>query len=171
MTGDGLLALLGPSEIDHVFGWPDAVLIAATVVTCGIVTVVDLRERIIPDGCNLALAGLGLAWAGLDGGAAVLAAAVQGLAAFAAFFLFRALYRGLRGRHGLGLGDVKFLGAAGAWVGLASLPPLLLLACGTALAALGIARWRGQAVSASLALPFGPFLVVGFFGALALRFA
>jgi leader peptidase (prepilin peptidase)/N-methyltransferase len=50
-------------------------------------------------------------------------AALLRAAAMAAFFyLFRAAYRLLRGREGIGLGDVKLAAVAGAWVDWPLLP-------------------------------------------------
>ena len=40
------------------------------------------------------------------------------LIASGAFYLFRAIYEWLRGREGLGLGDVKLAAVAGAWIDL-----------------------------------------------------
>lgn len=171
MSPDAVLTLLTAAGATHTFTWVDGVLFGALLATCAAIAIVDARESIIPDGCNLLVAGLGLAAASLDGAAATLSAATQGAAAFLAFWAFRALYHALRGRHGLGLGDVKFLGGAGIWIGLGELPPLVLAACAAALAWLALMRLRGQAVTAGLALPFGPFLVAGFVGVLALRFA
>jgi leader peptidase (prepilin peptidase)/N-methyltransferase len=53
------------------------------------------------------------------------AAALLGYAAFAGIAW---LYHRLRGQHGLGLGDAKLAAAAGAWLGVAALPSVLLLA-------------------------------------------
>jgi leader peptidase (prepilin peptidase)/N-methyltransferase len=67
-------------------------------------------------------------------------------------------YHALRGRQGLGEGDAKLLAAAGAWLGVAALPWVVLLA---ALGGLGWALFlavRGRTVEATTALPFGPFL-------------
>ncbi len=71
-----------------------------------------------------------------------------------------ALYRWVRGRDGLGEGDAKLLAAIGAWVGLEGLPTVLL---GAALTGLLWALWlrlRGAALTATTALPFGPFLAL-----------
>lgn len=70
-------------------------------------------------------------------------------------------YRRLRGRDGIGEGDAKLLAAAGAWVGSAALPQVLLLA---ALAGLLLAAVRrvagGQRLHALAAVPFGPPLAL-----------
>ena len=71
-----------------------------------------------------------------------------------AYFTFRKI-------QGLGLGDVKFLAAAGIWVGVAGLPMLLLVAALTALASAGIMQLAGRRLSAQTAISFGPFLAVG----------
>lgn len=67
-------------------------------------------------------------------------------------------YRALRGREGMGAGDAKLLAAAGAWVGMAALPTVVL---GAALLGIGLAlaaRLRGQAVTRTTPVPFGPGL-------------
>ena len=69
------------------------------------------------------------------------------------------LYRRLRGRDGLGLGDAKLLAAAGAWLGLASLPWVVLAA---ALLGLVLALLRAGPLRAETAVPFGPPLALAF---------
>lgn len=127
------------------------------------IALIDLRRRIIPDGLNLALLLAGLAFMtvrdpSLD---SVLARAGEATLAFALGWSLRALYARLRGRTGLGLGDVKFLGAATAWTGPEPLPILILIASGTALASLGLAALAGRRIGATTRLPFGPFLALG----------
>jgi leader peptidase (prepilin peptidase)/N-methyltransferase len=77
----------------------------------------------------------------------------------AAFWLVRAAYGTLRGREGLGLGDVKLAAAAGAWTGWQDLPNVVLLA---AVAALGLALVRAAHRRKGLAgterIAFGAFL-------------
>ena len=132
------------------------------------VAIIDLRRRIIPDGLNLALLLAGLAVVGVQDPcpAIVLGRGAEAGLAFALCWSLRALYGRLRGRTGLGLGDVKFLGAATAWTGLAQLPILILIASGTALAALGLAALAGRRIGATTRLPFGPFLALGLHAAL-----
>ncbi|WP_342150865.1 A24 family peptidase [Methylorubrum sp. SB2] len=131
-------------------------------------SVIDARRRIIPDPLNLLLLILGSAVAALrePNPAALAACLAQAAAAFGLLWALRALYARLRGRTGLGLGDVKFIGAATAWVGLAGLPILILVASTTALATLALAALAGRAVTRDFRLPFGPFLAVGLHAAL-----
>ena len=118
---------------------------------------VDLRTLRLPDAgtLGLILAGLLLGlWRG-EALSPALGAAVGwgGFAALGAWFHRR------RGVEGLGLGDAKLLGAAGAWLGPVALPWVILCAAVPALVAAlatGAARDR--------ALPFGPWLAAAFLG-------
>jgi leader peptidase (prepilin peptidase)/N-methyltransferase len=84
---------------------------------------IDIRHGIIPDWLNLTIAGLGLSKALIVGGPLVgLEAACEGAAIGAIFWLLRRLYFAFRQVQGLGLGDVKFLAAAGIWSGIEGLP-------------------------------------------------
>jgi len=121
---------------------------------------IDWTHMRLPDVLTLplVLAGLAAIWM-LDPDAAAdhAAAAILG---YLAFRLIAAAYRWRRGREGLGQGDAKLLAAAGAWVGLAGLPGVLLGAAllGLALAAI---RWlRGERIGAETAMPFGPCLAL-----------
>jgi leader peptidase (prepilin peptidase)/N-methyltransferase len=84
-------------------------------------------------------------------------------AAALAYLALRVLalgYRRLRGREGLGAGDAKLLAAAGAWLGIMSLPWVLLLAAGAGLAAALALVCMGRRIEAGTALPFGPWLAL-----------
>jgi leader peptidase (prepilin peptidase) / N-methyltransferase len=123
---------------------------------------IDIRHGIIPDWLNLAVAGLGLFKIILTGDAlTALEALGEGAAIGAAFWLLRRLYFSFRGVQGLGLGDVKFLGAAGIWVGIAGIPLVLLIATITALTCVGVAQLSGRALTAQTSMSFGPFLAAG----------
>ena len=134
------------------------------------IAVIDLRRQIIPDGLNLALLATGLAmtaWHDPEAFGLGLRCAEAALA-FGFGWSVRALHARLRGRVGLGLGDVKFLAAATAWTGLAQLPLMILVASLAALLALGLFALSGRRVGAATRLPFGPFLVLGLHVVLAL---
>jgi leader peptidase (prepilin peptidase) / N-methyltransferase len=121
---------------------------------------IDLRTWLLPDVLTLPLVVLGLL--------AALALDPEDLADRAAaaavgYLTLRTIgwvYERLRGREGLGQGDAKLLAAAGAWLGTAALPQVILLAAASALlsaAALGLA---GTRLRAHTAIPFGPFLAL-----------
>ena len=108
---------------------------------------------------------LPLVLAGLAAAAWLEPEALTGCAAGAALgYLFLRsgglVYRRLRGRDGLGQGDAKLLAAAGAWLGAAALPQVILIAALAALAAALCLRLAGVRLDARSALPFGPFLAL-----------
>jgi leader peptidase (prepilin peptidase) / N-methyltransferase len=127
------------------------------------IAAVDARRFIIPDEFSAAAFVLGLVDAALEFpdelGAAAATAALRGIIAALALFGLWAAYRRLRGREGIGLGDVKLAGVAGVWLDWRSIPIAVEIA---ALAALAIclARWlvSGRAIRATTRLPFGLFL-------------
>jgi len=61
----------------------------------------------------------------------------------------------LRGREGIGLGDAKLLGAAGAWLGWQALPSVLLIGCLIAFAWIAVTRLRRRAPDPAAPLAFG----------------
>ena len=123
---------------------------------------IDIRHGIIPDWLNLTIAGVGLLRALIvDGPLAGSNAVCEGAAIGAIFWLLRRLYFAFRKIQGLGLGDVKFLAAAGIWVGVAGLPVLLLVAAPTALACAAVMQLTGRQLTAQTSMSFGPFLAIG----------
>lgn len=129
---------------------------------CAFLAWIDIRDGIIPDWLNLTIAGLGLAKIMSTGDlSAGIEALGEGAAIGALFWLLRRLYFAYRGVQGLGLGDVKFLGAAGIWVGITGIPPVLLIATVTALACAGVMQLSGSSLTARTSLSFGPFLAAG----------
>ena len=139
-------------------------------VACGWLTWTDIRFGIIPNWLNALIAVLGLARGlAIDGSSGVLTGAVAGVAIGAALLLLRQGYFVWRGVQGLGLGDVKFLAAAGVWTGLADFPLLLLIATLAALVLAGILHLTGRAVTARTAIPFGPSLALGLLATLVLQ--
>jgi leader peptidase (prepilin peptidase)/N-methyltransferase len=128
---------------------------------CVAIVAIDIRERIIPNWLNFAVASLGLIQALTEDGNAWLTALAHGALAAAAIALLRHFYFRVRSIEGLGMGDVKFFGAAGIWIGLSGLPILILIATGSALAVVAAQHLAGHAIDAKTSLPFGPFLALG----------
>ncbi len=144
---------------------PGMIFVVSFALLCVLSTVlawIDIRHGIIPNWLNLTIAGLGLAKAAIVGGPlAGLEAACEGAAVGIIIWLLRRLYFAFRKMQGLGLGDVKFLAAAGIWVGVAGLPTLLLVAALTALACAGVLQLAGRQLTSQTSMSFGPFLAIG----------
>lgn len=120
---------------------------------------VDARTFFLPDLVTYGATAGGIAaalltdadrWSSLE--AATLRAAGVGLF----FICLRIAHLRLRGREGLGFGDVKLAAAVGAWLPLAAIPYCFGLASAAALIAVGFLR-RGEALE-KVRLPFGAFL-------------
>ena len=123
---------------------------------------IDLRHYLLPDVLTLPLipAGLALAWTIAPG--LVPAHAAGAALGFAAFLAIATVYRWLRGRHGLGMGDAKLLAAAGAWLGWAALPSVVVLAAASALALALAQAMAGAKLRLTGKLAFGPHLALAF---------
>jgi len=124
--------------------------------------IIDWRDGVLPDILTLPLIPLGLFAAFLDNPNDVWPHALGALVGFAVFALIRWGYRRLRGREGLGFGDVKLLAAAGAFVSWEGLPSVVLIA---AILGLGLALAQslmGRRLALDDRLAFGPALCAGF---------
>lgn len=121
----------------------------------------DLDAKIIPDSVTIWLLPLGLAHRWLIG--ADWTDTLAGIAATTALGLILRWSGGrLAGREALGLGDVKLLAVAGAWLGVAGLPAFLVVA-GVTGVIFGLA-WRR--LKGEVAFPFGPALAVSLYAVL-----
>ncbi len=126
------------------------------------IAIADARAYLIPDRLTLAAFLLGLADAAARGfenlPENIAIAAMQGFVLALAFFALREIYRRLRHRHGLGLGDVKLAAVAGAWLDWTLIPAAIEIAALSALfayiASQLVLRRRLQATAK---LPFGLF--------------
>lgn len=121
---------------------------------------IDLRRWLLPDLLTLPLIVAGLAEAAALDPDTVLDRALGAALGYSALQAIAGIYRALRQREGLGQGDAKLLAAAGAWVGAAALPQVILMAALAALIAAAALRLGGVRLHAHSALPFGPFLAL-----------
>lgn len=108
------------------------------------IAAVDYRHLIIPDELTAAAVVLAVVNAAAVGPSPIVdglaAAALRGTVTMLLFWSLRWLYRRLRGREGLGLGDVKLAFVAGAWLDWTMIPVAIEIAALGALTAYGV--WR-----------------------------
>ena len=143
--------------------------VAAIIFVCFtiVLSVLDMRLMILPDGLTLPLLWLGL-WFNLDATFVPLESAVVGamtgyLSLWCIYWSFKLLTK----KEGLGHGDFKLFAAIGAFLGWAALPFVALLAAILALVAIGF-RSILKLGKADQPIPFGPFLAIGGFMVLCL---
>jgi leader peptidase (prepilin peptidase) / N-methyltransferase len=156
MVGGAFLVLLGAPLLPMNGLWSTALLGWTLVVLAA----VDIQVLRLPDRLTWPLALAGLAFAG---GRAPLAERLVGcVIGFAGLALVDRAYVRLRGRQGVGLGDAKLFGAAGAWLGWRALPGVLLIACAAGLVWVACRLLRRGRGSMGAAIPFGPALALAF---------
>ena len=127
-----------------------------------VIAAIDARLFIIPDELTAATLALGCVHAAVQAddtvAGALAQAALRGVVLAFAFWGLRAVYRRIRGREGIGLGDVKLAGAAGVWLDWPTIPIAIEIAALSALAVCAVRYVQGaQSISATSRLPFGLF--------------
>jgi leader peptidase (prepilin peptidase)/N-methyltransferase len=155
----GALAAPGLWHDDAVPGIPAAsILLAATLAAC---SAIDIYFYRLPDALTLPLAAVGFYVSSATGPEPLWWSAASAGLGFLVLAGVAYGYQYVRGRAGLGLGDAKLLAAAGAWLGAAALPTVLLWATGSALVRVLVASRRNAQLTGASRLPFGPFLAFG----------
>ncbi|UCF56865.1 MAG: prepilin peptidase [Deltaproteobacteria bacterium] len=127
-----------------------------------IISFIDLRHKIIPDIISLPGILVGLAAIsifklnGISWKDSLIGIIVGG----GSLLLIGLIFEWLRGKEGLGMGDVKLLAMIGAWTGYLALPYIVLISSLT-----GILIGGGSLLLTrrrfSEKIPYGPFLVLG----------
>lgn len=149
-------SLVASPDVHGVLGAGLALLMVA-------IAVIDAHSFIIPNELNAAALALALVNAGIADFSGVIEGVgwsiVRGIALAACFLTVREAYYRIRGREGIGLGDVKLAGVAGAWLGWTMMPIAVELAALVALAVYALYRLiDGRPLRATGRLPFGLFL-------------
>jgi len=129
------------------------------------IAIIDWRHFIIPNRLNATAFLLGLVHAWWqdpqDPLVALATALARGAVLAAAFWALRFCYERIRGREGLGFGDVKLAAVAGVWLGWSMLPLAVELAAVSALAFYGLRQViQREPWSVSSRIPFGMFLAI-----------
>jgi prepilin signal peptidase PulO-like enzyme (type II secretory pathway) len=145
-------------------GWLRA---AWFVYTCGLITLalVDHQTKLLPDVLTIPLLWLGLLMQLLPATTSIgLDMAVIGaMLGYLPLWLLAQAYRLIRGRDGLGMGDLKLLAAMGAWSGPWVLPPVIFAAALLAIVWFVVQRvLRRQGGGLHEEHPFGPWLIVAY---------
>jgi leader peptidase (prepilin peptidase)/N-methyltransferase len=135
---------------------------AALAILMAAIAASDASRYIIPDELTAASAALALLHAALssDGSImmAITAAMARGVITACVFWSIKIVYRRLRGREGLGLGDVKLAGVAGAWLDWRTIPIAVEIAALSGLAVYVIWQYAlGRPLASTGKLPFGAY--------------
>ena len=85
---------------------------------------------------------------------------VGGVAGYLIIWMIIFIYKRLRNKEGMGLGDAKLLSAIGFWFGWISIPFILFLSSFIALV-LAIPSLINKSKNLSSQIPFGPYLILG----------
>ncbi|MGD8376520.1 MAG: prepilin peptidase [Acidobacteriota bacterium] len=145
----GLVLVYGPE--------PSAALLAAFGSAVLALIVIDLRHRILPDAITLPMVTAGLAFSFVSPLVTTPEAIVGAAAGYGIPWGIGAVYRRLRGREGMGRGDLKMLAMVGAFTGWQGV--LFTLGAGSILGAcVGIPWALARREGLGAALPFGTFL-------------
>jgi len=127
------------------------------------VAIIDLRQFIIPNELIVVGLALGFVHAGITASEtateSIVLAATRGAVLAFAFLLLRVIYHRWRGRHGIGLGDVKLAGVAGVWLDWNMIPIAVEIATLSALAVYALRQWfLGRSMRWTSRIPLGLFL-------------
>jgi leader peptidase (prepilin peptidase)/N-methyltransferase len=136
---------------------------AALALLMGAIAVSDLRYFTIPNAATAPAFLLALVHSVVRDQSLIMEplvfAALRALALAVMFLALREIHWRLRGREGLGLGDVKLAGVAGAWLDWTTIPLAVEVAALAALAGYVLGRISaGRPISATNRMPFGLFL-------------
>lgn len=123
---------------------------------------VDIDRFLLPNALTFGLAAAGLALAALRGWQALADSLIGLVVGYGLLAGVGFLYRRLRGRDGLGLGDAKLFAAAGAWLGWSALPTVLLTASFAAMLGVFAMIAARRKLDGATPVAFGPFIAAGF---------
>jgi leader peptidase (prepilin peptidase) / N-methyltransferase len=124
-----------------------------------IISVIDLHHQIIPDELSLPGIVVGVLVSLFAHDISWIESLVGLLAGGGIFWAIAFLYEKFTGREGLGGGDVKLLAMIGAWLGLKSIFPVILISSAVG-SLVGIAFMLIKRKDFKAAIPFGPFLAI-----------
>ena len=138
------------------WGWPLLAMLAFTWLLIAM-SVIDIDHQILPDVLTLSLLWLGLL-VNSQGLFTNLHDAVYGAAlGYGVLWSVYWVFKLTTGKEGMGFGDFKLLAALGAWLGVQSIPLIILLSSVVG-AVVGIAGIMILGRDKNIPIPFGPYL-------------
>lgn len=158
-----LATMLAVLVLFHVWGmaWSTVPLLLAVPFLVAAL-VIDCEHMILPDDCNLALTVLAVIFIGLrwqEDGATLVDPIIAACLLTGLLWAVSWAISTWKGRTALGAGDLKFLPAAGLFLGTAALPSFLALS-----GALGIATaLLARKTQDKQAFPFGPAMIISLY--------
>lgn len=127
------------------------------VAVCAWVAVVDFREKRIPDLASLSLIAVGLLLSGMVTNLPLADRLIGAGAGFLTLWVVGEAYFRWRGADALGIGDAKLFAGAGAWLGWAALPTVLLIA-----SVMGLVFSALRPKTQEQEMAFGPWVAAAF---------
>ncbi len=130
-----------------------------------IIFFIDLKHFIIPNELTFPLMAIGL-FKSFDPNLNqylfpnFLNSVIGGVAGYLIIWMIIFIYKRLRNKEGMGLGDAKLLSAIGFWFGWISIPFILFFSSFIALI-LAIPSLMNKSKNLSSQIPFGPYLILG----------
>ncbi len=116
---------------------------------------IDARQQLLPDKITLSLLWLGLLF-NLKGGFVSLDEAVLGaILGYISLWSIYWVHKLITKREGMGYGDFKLMAMLGAWLGVKSLLPLMLISAISGIIYAVVTSKRSRVFA------FGPFLIIG----------
>lgn len=162
MVGVVLLALLLlvfsglPTSVSILWFFYGCVLI--------VLALVDAQTKLLPD-----ILAIPMVWVGIliqlypmTASVGLELAVIGAVSGYVPLWLLAQAFRQLRGRDGLGNGDLKLLAAMGAWSGPWVLPQVIFLAALLAILAFVVMRFRQGSTGIHEERPFGPWIVMAY---------
>lgn len=120
---------------------------------------IDLKHQLLPDSLTLSLLWIGLFANTFSLFTSLEEAVLATLFGWLSLWIFVSVYHLIRGKAGMGQGDLKLFAAFAAWFGSLALPFILIFSSLTGVLA-GMVYLKTTKQSFDTAIPFGPFLCV-----------
>jgi leader peptidase (prepilin peptidase)/N-methyltransferase len=140
------------------FGWSPQ-LAAGLVLSWALLalTVIDIRDQLLPDDITLPLVWLGLVLSCVPVFATPVASIAGAIIGYLCLWSVFQVFKLLTGKEGMGYGDFKLLMGLGAWFGAGSLIIIILLSSVVgAVVGISLIVFRGR--DRNVPIPFGPYL-------------